>query len=284
MQIKLAKEYGFCFGVKRALEMVETVLKQNNEGCPVYSIGPIIHNPQVVEKLKNKGVKIVAGVEDMQDNGIFVIRSHGITPKQLENAKRKGLTIIDATCPFVKHAQDICSLLKNEGYNIIIIGEKEHPEVRALIGFAGEDSSVVKDIADLEKINRKKKTGILSQTTQQRSNVVSIIENIEWYNKFQEMRIFDTICEATSRRQAAALKLSKEVDIMLVIGGYNSSNTKKLAELAENTGVETHHIESNKDLKKEWFLEKNIIGVTAGASTPDWIITEIINNIKAFKA
>ena len=277
MEIILAENCGFCFGVEKAIEKVEKVLEEH-KGSKIYSVGPIIHNPQVVSKLEEKGLKIVDGVEDI-DEGILVIRSHGLPPVEIEKAVNKNLEIVDATCPFVKNAQNICCLLKKEKYKIVIIGEKEHPEVKSLVGFAGENTVVVKAEENIEELPKSGKVGFLSQTTQPLKSVVAVIENLNW-SKYSEVRVFDTICDATSKRQESALKIAKAVNLMIVIGGYNSSNTKKLAQICLDSGVETVHIEDKKDIKNEWFKGKKKIGITAGASTPRWIIEDVISELR----
>jgi len=279
MKIILAQNCGFCFGVKLAIDKVEEVLEKNKKkNIPIYSIGPVIHNPQVVNKLKERGLKIIEDIDEI-DNGILIIRSHGVPPLVLEKAKKKKLKIVDATCPFVKNAQNICCLLKKENYDIIIIGESEHPEVEALVGFAGEKAHVVKDGEGLLSLETGNKIGILSQTTQPFKNVQSVIQKIDWA-KYLEVRVFDTICDATSKRQESALNIAKDVDVMIVIGGYNSSNTKKLAQLCEESGVKTFHIESIKDLDLKLISKTDVVGITAGASTPSWLIEEVVENLQ----
>ncbi len=277
MKILLAENCGFCFGVEKAIEKLEELLDKQS-GLPIYTFGPIIHNPQVVEKFEQKGVKIIDSVDDISE-GIVVIRSHGIHPEKLKQLQEKNVKIIDATCPFVKAAQNICSLLKKEKYYILIVGEHEHPEVEALVGYAGKNSLVVKSADQVKDINLKKKVGVVSQTTQPMKILKDVIDNLDWYN-FKEIRVFDTICDATTKRQESALKIAKKADIMLVIGGHSSSNTKKLAQLCHDAGVKTYHIESKNDLNKDWFINKKVVGITAGASTPSWVVDEVIKELR----
>jgi 4-hydroxy-3-methylbut-2-enyl diphosphate reductase len=280
MEVKLAKEYGFCFGVKRAIELVEKALDTNKARLPVYSIGPLIHNSHVVKKLEEKGVKIGDDISKIEGRGIVIIRTHGIIPEQLRLIKEKGFDVIDATCPFVKYAQDICLLLNKENYDqVVIIGEEEHPEVKSLVGFAGKNTKVINNKKEVKNLSMQLKTGILSQTTQLRTHVMGILKELNWF-EFKETRVFDTICDATFKRQEAAKEVAEQVGVMLIIGGKNSSNTKKLAKICSDLGCETYHIESEDDMQPEWFIGRDKVGISAGASTPDWIIEKVVKSCK----
>jgi 4-hydroxy-3-methylbut-2-enyl diphosphate reductase len=262
MQIKVAKHSGFCFGVKRAINIVEKALRKKID---IYSLGPIIHNPEVVNELSKKGLKVIRGIGSI-DKGAVVISSHGAPIETVQKIKEKGLRLIDATCPFVKHSHDIVKTLKRDGYSIIIIGDKAHPEVRALLSSAG-------------KKVYSRKIGIVSQTTQTKHNYIQgIVEALK--GDFSEIRIFNTICNDTSARQTEARRLLKDCNVMVVVGGKNSANTRRLFEICKERGVDSHHIESDVELKKEYFRGKRCVGVVSGASTPDSMVNKVVKKIE----
>ena len=275
MRVKLSKDAGFCFGVKRA---INTALKANSISGSVYTYGPIIHNPQVVKDFDLKGIKAVENLKNVKEGSTIIIRTHGVPPEVERQFKLKKLRIIDATCPFVKKPQEYVRQLSRDGYTPIIIGEADHPEVIGIKGYAGKIAIVVGTPAEAEKVHPVKKMGIVVQTTQSNGNFSAIMKVLS--GKSREFRILNTICNATHERQDSALKLAGEVDIMIVVGGKNSANTKHLAEVCETTGVETRHIEAASELQTAWFRGKKTAGVTAGASTPDWIIKEVAERIK----
>jgi len=275
VRVRLSKHAGFCFGVKRA---IKTALKANSISGSVYTYGPIIHNPQVVKDFDGKGIKAVENLKNVKIGSTIIIRTHGVPPEVERQFKLKKLRIIDATCPFVKKPQEYVRQLSRDGYTPIIIGEADHPEVIGIKGYAGKIAIVVGTPAEAEKVHPVKKMGIVVQTTQSNGNFSAIMKVLS--GKSREFRILNTICNATHERQDSALKLAGEVDIMIVVGGKNSANTKHLAEVCETTGVETRHIEAASELQTAWFRGKKTAGVTAGASTPDWIIKEVAERIK----
>ncbi len=278
MQIVLSKEAGFCFGVERAIDIALKVA--SDQSIPVYTLGPIIHNKQVVERLEESGIKQVESLENEKD-GILVIRSHGLSPNAIQDAKNKGFKICDATCPFVKKAQHYAEKLTKEGYTVIIVGDKGHPEVTGLLGYADEKAMVIDNVDTLnEKLQKSnmRKFGVITQTTQSLECLQKVI--ITLLSKTREIRVYNTICTATIDRQFAALSIAKEVDVMVVIGGYNSANTTRLAEQCYQTGTRTYHVETADELKEEWFKNLNKVGVTAGASTPNWTIEEVIARMR----
>lgn len=276
-EIFLVEGAGFCFGVKRAIDIAFDVADKNKEG--VFTLGPIIHNPQVVEKLRELGVNPLEDISDRLDIKRLIIRAHGIPKGKLEELKNYGFEIIDATCPFVKKAQKIAEKLALEDYQVIIIGDKNHPEVKGILSYAGEKAVVITNSEDIPYINRR--IGIIQQTTQPLSKVKEILNGIiNSLSEFEELRIFNTLCNFTSKRLEATEKVAKEVDIMIVIGGKNSANTTQLANLCRKIGVKTFHIEDAKEINSDWFAGVKKIGITAGASTPNWIINEIVDKIK----
>ncbi len=275
-EIVIVKGAGFCFGVKRAIDIAFDIAKKYNSG--VFTLGPIIHNPQVVEKLKEMGVFPIENVSEKNDIKTLIIRAHGIPKEKLNQLKLLGYEIIDATCPFVKKAQRIAEKLSSEGYQVIIIGDKEHPEVKGIHSYAGQNAIVINS-ENIPILN--KKIGIIQQTTQPFMKVKEIMKKIiNSLNEFEEIRIFNTLCNFTSRRLEATEKVAKNVDLMIVVGGKNSANTNQLASLCKKIGVKTYHIEDPKEIKKNWITPVKKIGITAGASTPDWIIEKVIDRVK----
>ncbi|MDA8233618.1 MAG: bifunctional 4-hydroxy-3-methylbut-2-enyl diphosphate reductase/30S ribosomal protein S1 [Clostridia bacterium] len=278
MQVILAKHAGFCFGVKKALAMAEEAA-QNYEQ-PIYSLGPLIHNQQVVKDLESKGVLVANGVGDVPE-GVLVIRSHGVSPEVLKEAEDKGLTLVDATCPFVKKAQQAARKLNEEGYQVVVVGDRNHPEVAGIVGWTNNRAIVVESPAEALNLPIYEKIGVVAQTTQPVSNFNLVVEVLK--GKAKEVEAQNTICHATGDHQNAAVELARQVDVMLVIGGANSANTLKLARLCRDTGVPTYHIETAQDIQCRWFDNLNKIGITAGASTPDWIIEEVKNKMTELK-
>ena len=270
MKTILAPKAGFCFGVKRALDLAMQTAKETNKS--IYTLGPLIHNPQVVEDLSKKGIKVVKDLSDIPE-GVIIIRSHGVGPDIIDNARDRDLQVIDATCPFVKKAQELAKELNDQGYQVVVVGDKEHPEVTGIIGWTGHTGIVVETPEQAEKLQPLKKIGIISQTTQPEENFNNIASVLQ--EKAEEVKAYNTICHATRDRQYAAAELARKVDVMIVIGGKNSANTQKLARLCAQTGTPTHHIETAAEFKREWLTDKKLIGITAGASTPDWIIEEV---------
>jgi 4-hydroxy-3-methylbut-2-enyl diphosphate reductase len=275
MEIIVAKMAGFCFGVKRAIEITFDISKKDNEG--VYTLGPIIHNPQVIEKLKGEGVPPIE-VDDIEKAGVkaLIIRTHGI-PRQLYNSiAARGFRIIDATCPFVKKAQHYAKLLKEKGYQVVILGDANHPEVKGLVSYAGEDVVVVD--ADSALKGLKPKVGIIVQTTQPVEALKKLLAGVAEHAK--EIMVYNTICNSTALRLKETAEMAREVDVMVVVGGKNSANTTQLANLCRSFSVKTHHIETADEIDERWFRQASKTGITAGASTPDWIIREVEKRIR----
>ncbi|MBM2838888.1 MAG: 4-hydroxy-3-methylbut-2-enyl diphosphate reductase [Deltaproteobacteria bacterium] len=277
MEIVLAKSAGFCFGVKRATKMA---FQEAESGNPdTYTLGSIIHNPQVVDKLASAGVSVKNDVENI-NQGTVIIRSHGVTLDEIDRARKKGLRIVDATCPFVKKAQDLTTLLREEGYFVVIVGDEEHPEVKSIISYGGKDVIVVNSPEKLKTLPKKKKIGVVAQTTQSFDNLKAIVN--ECLGKVGELRVFNTICGATAIRQDQSRDIALEVDCMIVVGGYSSANTNRLAEICKSIQPNTHHVEVAAELDSAWFSGVKRVGVTAGASTPEWIIDDVVKRIKEY--
>jgi 4-hydroxy-3-methylbut-2-enyl diphosphate reductase len=276
MEIEKAAEMGFCSGVRRAIEIVE---KAARERGPIQTLGALVHNRQVVKRLAERGVVAAKNLDEIQ-GGIIAIASHGVGPDVLKQIKMRRLEVIDATCPFVRKAQIAAHTLGKEGFSVIVFGDASHPEVQALLGWAGTSAGAYLDIPQFTK--KPKQLGILCQTTQNQERFANFVAKIiaSEHAKFSELRIFNTICNATRKRQAAALDLAKRADVMIVIGGHDSANTKRLAEICASTGVVTHHIETVEELDLSWISGKQHIGITAGASTPNEVIDEIVVALK----
>jgi 4-hydroxy-3-methylbut-2-enyl diphosphate reductase len=277
MEIFLAKSAGFCFGVRRATQMAFEAAAEHEHIC---SLGPVIHSPQVVKGLAEQGVEVVADVDDIPP-GSVIIRSHGVTAEEMDKIQKKHLTIVDATCPFVKKAQEYAARLSQEGYTVVIVGELEHPEVQGIVSYSGDAVvHVVTDAEQAETLPRMNKVGIVAQTTQLYENLKNIMDIC--LAKSQELRVFNTICDATSVRQNEAREIARKVDLMFVIGGHASANTNRLAGICREIQPQTWHIETADEINPEWFVDIDKVGVTAGASTPRWLIDEVVARIAEF--
>jgi small subunit ribosomal protein S1 len=275
MEIFLADKAGFCFGVKRAINTAfETAGKGN-----VYCLGPLIHNPQEVDRLREAGVRTVEDFSSLNPGDYLIIRSHGVPPLVLAQARERGLQIIDLTCPFVGKAQQEAELLQKEGYQVIVIGEKQHPEVQSIIGHAGNDAVVLETVDDVEGVTLKNRLGVVAQTTQSYSNFSEIVLKLLSLSK--ELKVFNTICHSTKERQDAARVLAGQVDVMLVVGGRNSANTTRLVSVCKQEGKPTYHIEVADEIRPEWLMGATKVGVTAGASTPDWVVDGVMKKLKS---
>lgn len=278
MEIILAKSAGFCFGVKRATQMAFNAAGEYEQ---ISSLGPLIHSPQMVERLEEEGIAVCHQVADIPD-GAVVIRSHGVTSQEYTEIEQSGLDVVDATCPFVKKAQEYAALLSREGYLLVLVGEADHPEVQGIVSYAEGEVRVIASPVEAEQLPKGAKMGVVAQTTQSLENFTEIVSVC--LTKTKELRVFNTICDATSVRQEEARRIAAEVDLMLVIGGYNSANTTRLAILCREQQAETHHIETSEQLQAAWFVGKERVGITAGASTPRWIIEDVLNTVKKFGA
>ena len=276
MKVIVAEKCGFCHGVKNAIRMAEEILTQEDE---VYSLGPIIHNKEVVEQLAQTGLKTVRKVEEIQ-SGTVLIRSHGAAPQQLSKLKEKGINIVDATCVLVKRLQHIAEQFERDGYKVVVIGDENHPEVQAVVGCA-KDAVVIADESDLHKLPRNARLGIICQTTESPEHFGRMLGAIG-RGSFRELKVVNTLCEEAIKRQESAVRLCKQVDIMFVLGGLESANTRRLAELCKRENSETYHLQNLKELDKRMLFGKDIAGVTAGASTPEWIIDEFVGNLENF--
>ncbi len=273
MIIEKAKSHGFCFGVKRAVEIAE-----NSKNA--VTLGPLIHNPLEINRLaENYNVKYVDSLEDIDENvKRVIVRTHGIPKDKLEELKFKNIEIIDATCPFVKKPQEIVEEMSSLGYDIVIFGDKNHPEIKGVMSYSVHNRVyVVLSEEELKNIKLKEKIATVAQTTRKINDYLKITDYL--IRNHKEVRVFNTICNATFENQDAVRELAKKADIMIIIGGKNSSNTKQLYNIASEYS-EAYLIESEEELKKEWFEGKKHCGISAGASTPEWLVEKIISKIK----
>jgi 4-hydroxy-3-methylbut-2-enyl diphosphate reductase len=272
MQVVLASTLGFCFGVTGSVNAVRKAQSQNLTN--IQTLGPLVHNPQLIAALEKEGVHVVQKVSDAKP-GTLIIRSHGVTPQVLAEAKaRSDLTVIDATCPLVKVEQDFARKLVEEGYRALIIGEHDHAEAIGAKGHAQDKAIIIETIEEAEQLPfSSQKTGVVVQTTLQPEKVEKIIAKL--FHKSPELRIFNTICQATKARQPAAKEAAQQVQVMFVVGGKNSGNTTRLADVCRDI-VPTYHIETEAEIKPDWLRGRTIAGVTAGASTPPFVVDAVV--------
>jgi 4-hydroxy-3-methylbut-2-enyl diphosphate reductase len=278
MEIKLAKTAGFCMGVRRAVDTVLDV-SQHETGRRIYTYGPLIHNPQTIKLLKNRGITAIKSIDEMSDreNALLVIRAHGIAPDERKKIKESGVKIIDATCPKVAYVQAIIKKHTALGYTVIIVGDCEHPEVDGLWGYTEDRGIIVSTLTDAEKLPAMEKICIVAQTTQDTDHYRHIVQKIQ--EKNPQVVVFNTICSSTERRQEDIISLAKEMDALFVVGGKNSANTCRLADLAQKQNTPTFHIETAEEIKNIDLTPYKSIGVSAGASTPNWIIDQVMDKI-----
>jgi len=274
VKIKLAENYGFCFGVKRAIKIAE-----ENTNSATY--GPLIHNNKEIERLSTDfKVALTEDLSDFKTGDKAVIRTHGIPKQELAELYERQVEVVDATCPYVTKPQQICEEMSEAGYDIVIFGDEKHPEIRGVKSYAMNGAHVVTCVEDLEELKLKEQIAVVAQTTRKVEEYLEICNYL--IPRHKEVRVFNTICNATFENQDAVRKLAKEADVMIIIGGMNSSNTKQLHSIAMNEQHnDSHHIEGADDLDPSWFEGKELCGISAGASTPDWIIQEVIDAIES---
>lgn len=278
--VRVAKQVGYCYGVERALDLAFTAAKSYPK--PIFTLGPIIHNPQVVDSLMKKGIHAVSTLDEI-DEGAIIIRSHGVDPAFIATAKERGLEVFDATCPFVKKAQRMALSLAKEGYFVVIVGERDHPEVLSILAHAGERALAADRIKDLSAIPKsERKIGVVVQTTQSSERLEKMVARLVRHGG--ELKVYNTICHATTRRQKEAEALTDQVDVMLVVGGKNSANTTRLAQICRETGTATHHIETAAEIDPAWFKDRAVIGVTTGTSTSPLILSEVTDRLRKIAA
>ena len=275
MEVLLARENGFCFGVKKAVELTEAAAES---GKPVYNLGQVVHNPKISERLAARGVKVISDPAEA-GSGIVVIRAHGVPPAMRASIEEHGLECIDATCSLVLRAQRFTKQLADEGYKVIILGTPAHPEVVGLVGFAGNDYTIVETKDEWEKLPKMKKAGVVSQSTQPPWAFKELVGHVAEIS--QEMKVFNTVCPVTIKRQNAATELAGETDMIVVVGGKNSANTRELVNLARMQGKTAYHIEHSTELEPSWLTGIARVGLIGGCSTPMETLLEVKERAEA---
>jgi 4-hydroxy-3-methylbut-2-enyl diphosphate reductase len=275
LEIRISDSAGFCWGVQRALDLAQAALEEG--AGPVQSLGPLIHNPGVVADLAARGIGVLAEGEQAS-TGTLIIRSHGVEKEVLEDLGRRATRVLNATCTFVKAAQEKAARLHGEGYMVIILGEPAHPEVRGILSYAGPDALVAQSPNDLPGELATGRVGIVVQTTQTAEALARLVAALA--PRVRELRVHNTICGATEKRQRAALALAAEADLMIVVGGRNSANTTHLADLCRAVQPQTYHIEATDELSPRWLEGVHLVGITAGASTPPEQVDAVVSRLK----
>lgn len=275
MEIIVADNAGFCFGVKRALDLVARAADDRPRA--VYTLGALIHNPQEIARLEARGIHQADSLDEVKA-GAIVLSAHGVDPDVEQAARGRGLEVIDATCPFVKRAHDHILALSREGYAIVILGDRGHREVEGLAARAGGKAEIVSSVEEAERLPFRRRCGLVVQTTQRPEALRAVAGVLA--ERCRELRVFNTICEATVKRQQSARELAERVDVMIVVGGRNSANTQRLAEICAATGTPTHHVETAAEVSADWVWGARRVGVTAGASTPAWIVDEVVARLR----
>ncbi|MCL2882608.1 MAG: 4-hydroxy-3-methylbut-2-enyl diphosphate reductase [Coriobacteriia bacterium] len=273
-QIRIARDAGVCYGVERALKLAHEAAARAGHAS---TLGPLIHNPRVVEELASEGVAVIDDLQELSPGDTLIIRTHGVKASRITEAQDRGITVIDATCPYVRKVQQAVRTLSAEGYQVIIIGERDHPEVVAVRSHAGAGALVVSTPDDIPAELSAHKAGVVVQTTQTLDALQAVVAAL--MPRCQELRVYNTICDATSKRQEATRELALDSEVMVVVGGQNSGNTTRLASISREAGARTYHIERPEELQRAWFEGVQRIGVTAGASTPAEHLDSVVAHI-----
>jgi len=286
IKVTIGKPTGFCSGVKRAIALVKQQAQQAKNGTSVYTLGPIIHNSEVVNELKQLGVKTISNIKGLKPNtnnkSIVIIRTHGCAPEGIAKIKKLGYKVIDATCPYVRRVQNYALKFKNDGYTTIVVGDKHHPEVKGILAYA-------QPLAKVFDVNSKLKTqsselndsriGIIGQTTIPSKLFQDAVSSFN-FSDYQEIRIFNTLCKESLNRQKICKKIADEVDLMIVIGSKKSANTLTLVDIAKSNCSKVYQVENKSELQRNWLTNLQRIGVIAGASTPQNTVFEVVQEIK----
>jgi len=276
MEVKIARTAGFCWGVRRTVDKVMEVAEKG--GSPVVTLGPIIHNPQAVERMREKGVDAVHAIAEIADGTTVVVRTHGAVKSELESAGARGLQVVDGTCPYVKYPQVMAQRLTREGYHLVLVGDAKHAEVKGVVSYAEGPCTIVKPGGPIPNIPAKK-IAVIAQTTCIGAEFERVVGALALRHK--EVRAVNTICSDTEERQDDARQLAREVDAVVVVGGKNSANTRHLAEICRSIQPLTWHVETEEELQPEWFHGCRVVGVSAGASTPDWVIEGVARRLRS---
>lgn len=275
MKLIPADPTGLCFGVRRAIEALEVALARHGT---VYALGSPIHNPQEVARLVEQGLVVVESPDEVPRGSVAFVRAHGVGPAVVDELCRRAAHIVDGTCPFVRRVQERASLLEAEGYQVFLVGDRDHPEVQGITAHLGEGARVVGSAEEVGELSGSAlRAGVLSQTTQRAEVFAGVVAELSL--KVSELKVFNTICNATVERQNSVRQLARQVDGIIVIGGKNSANTRKLVEISRSQGAPTLWIEKAEELDWRWLEGKLQIGVAAGASTPDWLIQKLATTL-----
>jgi len=279
MEVRIARTAGFCWGVRRTVDKVLEVADGADHG--VVTLGPIIHNPQAVERMREKGVGMVNAIAEVAGGATVVVRTHGAVRSELAAAKERGLELVDGTCPYVRYPQAMAQRLSKEGYHVVIVGDANHAEVKGVVSYAEGPCTVVKPGGPIPEIEARK-VAVLAQTTcigAEYERVVGVLAL-----RHREVRAVNTICNDTDERQTDARQLASEVDAVVVVGGKNSANTRHLAEICRGIQPRTWHVETEAELDPAWFQGCKVVGLSAGASTPDWVIEGVAERLRLLPA
>jgi 4-hydroxy-3-methylbut-2-enyl diphosphate reductase len=291
VEIFLAKEMGFCQGVRRALEMAEEAA---GSGRQVRTLGDIVHNPQVVERLRQLGVEVVPGLEGVGPGEVAMVTAHGAPPQVVVEAAARGVELLDATCPLVQRVQRLAQQMAGAGYGVLICGDPEHAEVLGILGHAGVAAAAGRTLSEVrayvaahglpEPWTSHRRLAVLFQTTQREDVYQAFVCELGQavLTRLREVRVFNTVCAAVARREPSARALARRVDVVVVVGGRSSANTRHLAQTCAAAGVPTHHIERAEELRRDWFAAVRRVGVTAGTSTPDETVAEVVERLRSF--
>jgi 4-hydroxy-3-methylbut-2-enyl diphosphate reductase len=276
MEVKIARTAGFCWGVRRTVDKLMEVA--DSAGHPVVTLGPVIHNPQAVERIREKGVGTVDAIAEVADGTTVVVRTHGAVKSEMDAAKARGLDVVDGTCPYVKHPQAIAQRLSGEGYHVVIVGDVNHAEVKSVVSYADGACTVVKPGGPIPELPHKK-VAVIAQTTCIGADFERVVGALAL--RHREVRAVNTICTDTDERQDDARTLAREVDAVVVVGGKNSANTRHLAEICRAIQPRTWHVETEEELCPDWFGGCSVVGLSAGASTPDWVVERVAERLRA---
>lgn len=277
LEIIAVDEAGFCFGVKRALELARHATTTHPQ---VACLGPLIHNRQVIEGLERRGMRVVDDLSEVTPGSAALVRAHGAGPGVYREAEERDIELIDATCPFVRRVQQAAARFVDDDYAVLVLGERDHPEARAIVAHAGGRATIIESADELDGIEISERAAVVCQTTQRMANLQELVTAL--LPRVGELCIANTICDATSRRQAASVDVARQVQLMIVIGGYHSANTNRLAQICREAGTPTHHIETADELREEWLDGVDVVGLTAGASTPPEAIDNVQRRLREF--
>jgi 4-hydroxy-3-methylbut-2-enyl diphosphate reductase len=281
MEIVKATAMGFCFGVRDAIDVVREF---GEAGTPIYTLGAIVHNPQVAAELENVNVHVIDELDHAPDGAFVAITAHGAPPDLERQAEQRGLKVIDTTCPLVTRIQKTALDLVNQRYSVLIYGDSAHKEVRGIVGWTGGKAKVVKKMADLDGWEPTRRVALISQSTSNVELFIALSKEIvgRMVARGVEIRVINTICKPTKERQGAVRQLARDVDLVIAVGGQASANTRKLVQAAEEEGARAYQVQKVEDVDQSWFNGVNRVGITAGASTPDWVVEEVVDRVKSF--